>query len=166
MSEAYFFFCSFIYLQCTVWPYLTKFRHIVQKLQVFGKSLTIYFLFGKMLSPIWQNCDLIELIFIVANGQLLKNDLTIWSHWQCADNSETVELTWCQLVREKESQLNYVKFIWLEIDRHRPSSMQTIWASWGLFHKTFVSVIYGKMAINYGVFVIMTKFTVKIWPSL
>ena len=35
--------------------------------------------------------------------------------------------------------------------------------SWGLFHKTFFNVIYGKMAINYGIFEIMIKFRVKIW---
>ena len=37
---------------------------------------------------IWQNaestlaiCDIFGLIFIVANGQILKNKLAIWSHW-------------------------------------------------------------------------------------
>ena len=32
----------------------------------------------------------------------------------------------------------------------------------GLFHKTFFFIIYGKMAINYGIFEIMSKFMVKI----
>ena len=41
----------------------------------------VYFLFGKMLSPFWQICDIIGLIFIVANGLILKNNITIWSHW-------------------------------------------------------------------------------------
>ena len=36
--------------------------------------------------------------------------------------------------------------------------------TWGLFHKTFFYVIYSKMAINYGIFEIMSKFTIKIWP--
>ena len=56
-----------------MWPDLAKFRH-------FGKFLTVYFLFGKMLSLLWQICDIIGLIFGVANGQILKNFLTIWSH--------------------------------------------------------------------------------------
>ena len=57
-----------------------KFCHFGHSFQVFGKKLTVYFFFGKMLSPIWQICDIIRLIFIFANGQILNNDLTIWSH--------------------------------------------------------------------------------------
>ena len=34
-----------------------------------------------MLSPLWQICDIIGLIFIVANGQILKNNILMWSHW-------------------------------------------------------------------------------------
>ena len=34
-----------------------------------------------MLSLFWQICDIIGLIFIVANSQILKINLTIWSHW-------------------------------------------------------------------------------------
>ena len=41
---------------------------------------TVYFFLGKMLSLLWQICDIIELILIVINGQLLKNNLNIWSH--------------------------------------------------------------------------------------
>ena len=39
-----------------------------------------FFLFGKKLSLNWQNLDIIVLFFIVANGQILKNIITIWSH--------------------------------------------------------------------------------------
>ena len=46
-----------------------------------GKFWTVYFLFGKILSLLWQICDILGLIFIVANGQILKNNLIIWSHW-------------------------------------------------------------------------------------
>ena len=45
---------------------------------VIGKFLTVYFLFGKMLSLLWQIWYIIGLIFIVANGQILKNNLTIY----------------------------------------------------------------------------------------
>ena len=45
--------------------------------------LMVYFLSGKILSLLWQICDIIVLIFIGANGQILKNNLTIWSHWPC-----------------------------------------------------------------------------------
>ena len=35
-----------------------------------------------MLSLLWQICDIIRIIFLFANGQILKNKLTIWSHWR------------------------------------------------------------------------------------
>ena len=65
-----------------MWPDLAKFRHFGNSVQVFGNFLTVYFLFGKMLSLLWQTCDIIGLICIVGNGQILKNNLTIWSHWR------------------------------------------------------------------------------------
>ena len=43
---------------------------------VFGKFLMVYFLFGKILSLLWLICYIIGLIFIVATGQILKNNLT------------------------------------------------------------------------------------------
>ena len=64
-----------------VWPDLAKSCKVVESLQVFGKFLTVYFLFGKMLSVLWQICDIIGLIFNVVNGQIFKNNLTILSHW-------------------------------------------------------------------------------------
>ena len=64
-----------------MWPDLAKFRHFGKTLKVVSKFLTVYFLSGKMLSLLWQICDNIGLIFIVVNGQILKNNLTIWSHW-------------------------------------------------------------------------------------
>ena len=63
-----------------VWRDLAKFRHFGKSLRVFGKFVTFYFIFGEILSSLWQICVIIGLIFIVANGQILKNNLTIWSH--------------------------------------------------------------------------------------
>ena len=56
-----------------VWPDWAKFCH-------FGRFFRVYLLSGKMLSLLWQICDIIGLIFIVANGQVLNNNLTIWSY--------------------------------------------------------------------------------------
>ena len=70
-------------LPLSVWPDLAKFRHFGKSFLVFDKFLTVYFLFGKMLSLLWQ----IWAIFIVANGQILKNNLTIWSHWPLFDKA-------------------------------------------------------------------------------
>ena len=62
------------------------------KIYVSGKFLMVYFLFGKMLSLLWQICYIIGLIFIVANGQILKNILTIWSH--CYDVTSVGKCLW------------------------------------------------------------------------
>ena len=72
------------YKFCSVWPDLTKFRHFGKSWQIFGKFLTVYFLPGKLLSPPWQIYVIFGLNFIAANGQILKNNLTIWSHWFCS----------------------------------------------------------------------------------
>ena len=65
----------------SAWPDLTKFCHFCKDFQVSGKYLTVYFLFGKMFSLLWQIWYIIGLIFIVANGQIMINNLTIWSQW-------------------------------------------------------------------------------------
>ena len=74
-----------------LWPYLAKFCHFGKSLQVFGKFLAAYFSFGKMLSLLWQICDIIGLSFNVAYSQIMENILIIWSHWKRerreADNS-------------------------------------------------------------------------------
>ena len=64
-----------------MWPDLAKFRQFGNTLQIFGNFLTVHFLFGKMLSLLWQISDTIRLVFFSANGQILKNNLAIWSHW-------------------------------------------------------------------------------------
>ena len=60
-----------------------KFCHFGKSLQVFGKFLMVYFLFDIMFSPLCQIYDTIGLIIIVANSQILKIILTIWSHCNC-----------------------------------------------------------------------------------
>ena len=50
------------------------------KNQILCNISTVYFLFGTMLSLLWNIGPIIGLIFIVANDQILKNNLTIWSH--------------------------------------------------------------------------------------
>ena len=59
---------------------MAKFCHLGKTLKVFGKYLTIYFWFGKMMNLHWKICDIIGLIFSAANRQILKNNRTIWSH--------------------------------------------------------------------------------------
>ena len=49
----------------SVWPDFVKFRQFGKSFQVFVNFLTVYFLFGKMLSLLWQNYDSIGLFLIV-----------------------------------------------------------------------------------------------------
>ena len=45
-----------------------------------AKFWQFFYLFGKMFSLLWQIWYIIGPIFIVANGQILKNNQNIWSH--------------------------------------------------------------------------------------
>ena len=67
-----------------------------KKLQVFGKFLSVYFIFDKMLSLLWQICDILGLIFNFANGQILKNNLTIWS--RCLCDKSWITCNWGSLI--------------------------------------------------------------------
>ena len=78
-----------------------------KSLQVFGKFLTVYLLIGKMLSLLYQICDIIGLIFFVANGQILKNNLTIWSH--CARCFSSVNISSCP--KECNQELEVYRYI-------------------------------------------------------
>ena len=64
-----------------MWPYLAIFRHFGTILLLLGNVLRIYFVFGKPLNLLWQFLNVIRLICIDVNGQMLKNNLAIWSHW-------------------------------------------------------------------------------------
>ena len=55
---------EFLWMQA-VWPDLAKFRHFGKNLKIFDKYLTVNFLFGKMLSLLWQIFDIIGLVFMV-----------------------------------------------------------------------------------------------------
>ena len=62
---------------------VTRFGEILPLWQKFTSLRQIFdsFFCGKMLSLLGQICDIIGLILIDTNGQILKNNLTIWSHW-------------------------------------------------------------------------------------
>ena len=89
-----------------VWPDLAKFRRFGKSLHTFGKILTVYFLFGKMLSLLRQICDIIGLIFIVANGQILKNNLTTWSHcWRHTHGRERHHMSTTTILGSKKGKV-------------------------------------------------------------
>ena len=67
-----------VHEQCDqIWQNL---RHFGKNFKVFGNILMVNFLFVKMLKLLWQICFITGLIFVVAKGQILKHNLTIWSH--------------------------------------------------------------------------------------
>ena len=80
--------CSSFGNPSSVWPDLAKFLHFGKILQVFGNILKVYFLFGEILNLLWQICCITGQIFIVTNGQILKYNLTIWSHCQSSSGGE------------------------------------------------------------------------------
>ena len=69
-----------------VWPDLAKFRHFGKTLQVFGNFWQFISHLHKMLCQLRQIYDIIGQIFIVANGQILKNNITIWPNWSLVPN--------------------------------------------------------------------------------
>ena len=81
-----------------------KFCHFGKKLHAFGKFLIVYFLFGKILSHFGNFFDIIGLIFSVAHCQMLKNNLTILSHWSSPN------LFMALVVEAETSDLRYKTF--------------------------------------------------------
>ena len=82
-----------------------KFCHFGKKLHAFGKFLIVYFLFGKILSHFGNFFDIIGLIFSVAHCQMLKNNLTILSHWSSPN------LFMALVVEAETSDLYYKTFL-------------------------------------------------------
>ena len=66
---------------------MTRFGDISQfwpNLKSLGQFLRVYLLLGKNLDQLWQILYAIGQVFIDVNGQILKNNLAIWSHWSCS----------------------------------------------------------------------------------
>ena len=64
-----------------VWQNLAKFTTLAKLYKSLCKFLSVDLIFGKVLRLLRQICYITGLIFIVANGQILKHNRTIWSHW-------------------------------------------------------------------------------------
>ena len=60
---------------------LAEILPIWQKNTSLWQFSAVYFSFGKMMGLLWQIWNIISLFFVVANGQISKNNVTIWSHW-------------------------------------------------------------------------------------
>ena len=42
--------------------------------------MKVYLIFGQTVNPLWQNMEAFEQISFAVNGQMLVNNLAIWSH--------------------------------------------------------------------------------------
>ena len=68
-----------------------------------NKSFANFWLFISCLAKclLWKICDIIVLIGIVLNSQILKNNLTIWSHWSNNNNNNNNRWIIIHFRREK-----------------------------------------------------------------
>ena len=64
-----------------VWLELANFRHFGKTLKDFGNILKFYLEYGILLNLLWQIWSAIWKIVFAVNGEILKNNLAIWSHW-------------------------------------------------------------------------------------
>ena len=65
----------------SVWPDLPTFRLFGNVLLILVKWFRAYSMFGKFSSLLWQNFNVFGPPFNVVQGQILKYNLAIWSHW-------------------------------------------------------------------------------------
>ena len=118
---------------------VTRFDEILpfwQNLQVFEILLRVYLLLGNILHQLWQILHAIGQVFIYANGQMLKNNLTIWSHCshaRCLNESATLCL------RKHDWNLN--RFIYVETGVTRFGKTLPLWQNftslWQIFDSLF-----------------------------
>ena len=64
-----------------VWPDLAKIRHFCHILKAFGLFSKPSFCIGHKFEPTLGNFHAIGQIYIGVSGQILTNNLAIWSHW-------------------------------------------------------------------------------------
>ena len=62
-----------------VWPVLAKFHRFGNILFIFVKWLRFYSVFGKFFNLLWK---IVMLRAGFQHGQILKNNIAIWSHWE------------------------------------------------------------------------------------
>ena len=76
--------------QCDqIWQNFARFGRIFKVLGNFGGN---YLLFGKILELLWQVLRNTGRIYVHVNGQMLKNNLAIWSH--CPQSIRKKTITW------------------------------------------------------------------------
>ena len=69
----------------SVWPDSAKLCQFSTNLEIFGNKRKVYFIFGKVVNSPWDFLYAFGQNFIIINGQILKNNIAIWSHWAKID---------------------------------------------------------------------------------
>ena len=63
-----------------MWPDLAKFRYYGKTLKLFGYSLRVYFVWGKIVNLIGEISMMLEKISLLLMAQYWKHNLAIWSY--------------------------------------------------------------------------------------
>ena len=74
---------------CCMWPDLSKFCHFSKNWETFGHTFKVYFIFGKVVNPLWDNMYAFWQIFFVLNGQIFQN---LFGHMVTLDSACIVVL--------------------------------------------------------------------------
>ena len=78
ISKSIYLYGKIAYL--SVWPKLAKFRHFGKTLKVFGYSLRVCFVLGKIVNLFGQIFMMLDTFSLLLMAQYWKHNLTIWSH--------------------------------------------------------------------------------------
>ena len=65
----------------TVWPYWAKFRHLYKLSKIYGTYLRVYLVLDKIMICFDISIIHFMLIWSINRSQIMKNNVTIWSHW-------------------------------------------------------------------------------------
>ena len=105
-----------------VWVRVTRFGEISPLLEIFwnlSQYFKVHFIFGQVLNPFWNNFYTFRQVFIIVNGQILKINPAIWSHW-------TLDVKF--LSRHTADKISYAAFIFFrkveQLARHRTEHRQ------------------------------------------
>ena len=84
-----------------MWPEVVKFGLFGKIFKVWCNFWCVYLLFSKILNLLCQIFDTFGQTIIDVNGQMLKNDLAIWSHWRREGHVSLYLKEWSLIYRHK-----------------------------------------------------------------
>ena len=84
-----------------MWPEVVKFGLFGKIFKVWCNFWCVYLLFSKILNLLCQIFYTFGQTFIDVNGQMLKNNLAIWSHWRREGHVSLYLKEWSLIYRHK-----------------------------------------------------------------